>query len=170
MALQLTVNLATQQMSVYDGVESDHESEYARLVLQFPVSTAERGAGERNGSYQTPRGRHVIAEKIGADAPMYAAFRGRQLTGELWTPRVGAETPQRDWILSRILWLAGCEPGKNLGGDVDTQARYIYIHGTHAEDRIGLPCSHGCIRMRNSDMITLFDQVVIGTPVNIIES
>ena len=165
MTLHLIINLSSQQLSVYD--RDSHGNE--RLIRQFPVSTAAKGAGERKGSFQTPRGLHRIAEKIGGDAPMYAAFRARQWTGEIWTPRLGAADPHRDWILSRILWLAGCEPGKNRGGDVDTQARYIYIHGTHAEDRIGTTCSHGCIRMNNADMIELFDLVETGTEVDIKE-
>lgn len=165
MTLQLTISLATQQLFVYDS--DGHGNE--RLIRQFPVSTAAKGAGEQNGSFQTPRGRHSVVEKIGEDAPMYAAFRARKRTGEIWTPQLGAADLQRDWILSRILWLTGCEPGKNQGGDVDTQARYIYIHGTHAEDRIGMACSHGCIRMNNADVIDVFDLVEIGTVVNIVE-
>ncbi len=165
MTLQLTISLATQQLFVHDS--DGHGNEW--LIRQFSVSTAAKGAGEQNGSFQTPRGRHLIAEKIGEDAPMYAAFRGRKQTGEIWTSQLGTADPQRDWILSRILWLAGCEPGKNQGGNVDTQARYIYIHGTHAEDRIGTPCSHGCIRMNNADVIDVFDLVETGTAVDIIE-
>ena len=165
MTLQLIISLEVQQLFVYDCDGRGNE----RLVRQFPVSTAAKGAGEQNGSYRTPRGHHRIAEKIGGDAPMYAAFRARKRTGEIWTPQLGAADPQRDWILSRILWLAGCEVGKNQGGILDTQARYIYIHGTHAEDRIGTTCSHGCVRMNNTDIIDLFDLVETGTAVNIIE-
>lgn len=137
------------------------------LIRQYPVSTAAKGAGERNGSYCTPRGRHRIAQKIGAGAPLYAAFRGREPTGEVWTPALEAENPGRDWILTRILWLEGLEPGRNRGGSVDTQARYIYIHGTNEEHRIGTPASHGCIRMRNADVAALFDLVEVGTEVRI---
>ncbi|MHB8849180.1 MAG: L,D-transpeptidase family protein, partial [Burkholderiales bacterium] len=102
MTLQLIISLEAQQLSVYDSDGRGNE----RLVRQFPVSTAAKGAGERNGSFQTPRGHHRIAEKIGGDAPIYAAFRARQPTGEIWTPQLGAAEPQQDWILSRILWLA----------------------------------------------------------------
>jgi len=108
------------------------------LIRQYPVSTAANGAGEQNGSYCTPRGRHRIAEN-----------------------------PGRDWILTRILWLDGLEPGRNKGGTVDTHNRYIYIHGTHEEHRIGTPASHGCIRMKNADVAELFDLVKVGTEVRI---
>lgn len=137
------------------------------LVRQYPVSTAANGPGEREGSFCTPRGRHRIAEKIGAGAPMNAAFQARVWTGEIWTPELNAEYPGRDWILTRILWLEGTEPGKNRGGMVDTYRRYIYIHGTHEEHRIGTPASHGCIRMKNADVAELFDLVAVGTEVRI---
>ena len=137
------------------------------LIREYPVATAANGPGERSGSYCTPRGRHRIAEKIGAGAPLYAAFKARELTGEIWTPQRDAEDPGRDWILTRILWLEGLEPGRNKGGTVDTHARYIYIHGTNEEHRIGTPASHGCIRMRNADIAELFDLVKVGTEVRI---
>jgi Uncharacterized protein conserved in bacteria len=116
---------------------------------------------------KTPRGRHVIADKIGAGAPLFAAFSARQPTGEIWNPQLAVAHPERDWILSRILWLDGREPGKNQGGEVDTHARYIYIHGTGEEHLIGKPVSHGCVRMRNADVADLFEMVEEGTPVNI---
>jgi hypothetical protein len=137
------------------------------LIRQYPVSTAANGAGEEDGSYCTPRGRHRIAEKIGAGAPLCAAFKAREWTGEIWTPELDAENPGRDWILTRILWLAGLEPGRNQGGTVDTHARYIYIHGTHEEHKLGTPASHGCIRMKNADVVELFDLVEVGTEVRI---
>lgn len=137
------------------------------LIRQYPVSTAANGLGERSGSYCTPRGRHRIAEKIGAGAPLYAAFKGREPTGEIWTPALDAADPGRDWILTRILWLEGLEPGRNRGGTVDSHARYIYIHGTNEEHRIGTPASHGCIRMKNADVAELFDLVKVGTEVRI---
>ena len=138
-----------------------------RLIRQYPVSTAANGPGEASGSYCTPRGLHRIAEKIGADAPLFAVFRSRVATGETWTPQADADAPGCDWILTRILWLAGEEPGRNQGGLVDTHARYIYIHGTNEEHRIGTPVSHGCIRMKNADIAELFDLVEVGTPVRI---
>ncbi len=137
------------------------------LIREYPVSTAVNGLGERSGSYCTPRGRHRIAEKIGAGAPLFAAFKARVPTGEIWTPQMDAEEPGRDWILTRILWLEGQEPGRNQGGTVDSHDRYIYIHGTHEEHRIGTPASHGCIRMKNADVAELFDRVEVGTEVNI---
>jgi len=137
------------------------------LIRQYPVSTAAKGAGEQDGSYCTPRGRHRIAEKIGAGAPLCAAFKSRQPTGEIWTPELDAANPGRDWILTRILWLEGLEPGKNQGGTVDTRNRYIYIHGTNEEQKLGTPASHGSIRMMNADVAELFDLVKVGTVVRI---
>ena len=137
------------------------------LIRQYPVSTAANGLGERSGSYCTPRGRHRIAEKIGAGAPLGAAFKARQPTGEIWTRELDAENPGRDWILTRILWLEGLEPGRNKGGTVDSHARYIYIHGTNEEHRLGTPASHGCIRMKNADVAELFELVKVGTEVRI---
>ena len=135
----------------------------------WPVSTAARGAGERDGSEQTPRGRHAVRQKIGAGAPERAVFVGREPTGEVCTADRFADEPERDWILSRILWLDGLEEGRNRGGDVDSRARFIYIHGTPDEARIGEPASHGCIRMRNRDVIALFDRVEEGIEVEIVE-
>lgn len=137
------------------------------IVRSWPVSTAANGAGERDGSEKTPRGRHEIREKIGAEAPDRAVFVGREQTGEVCTPEHFAAEPERDWILTRILWLGGCEPGRNSGGDVDTYDRYVYIHGTPDEERIGTPLSHGCIRMRNADVIELFERVEVGVRVEI---
>ena len=137
------------------------------LIRQYPVSTAANGPGEQSGSYCTPRGRHRVAEKIGADMPLGTAFKARVPTGEIWTPELDAENPGRDWILTRILWLEGLELGRNKGGNVDTHDRFIYIHGTHEEHRIGTPASHGCIRMRNADVAELFDLVKVGTEVRI---
>lgn len=137
------------------------------LLREYPVSTATKGAGEQSGSYCTPRGRHRIAEKIGAGLPHNSVLVARMPTGEIWSPELDRQQPGRDWILSRILWLDGLESGRNRGGQVDTHARYIYIHGTHEEHRIGTPASHGCIRMKNSDVIELFDLVEAGTEVRI---
>ena len=162
--VHIDVSLATQQLLLY---QTSDEGDI--LLRQFPVSTARNGAGELEGSFCTPRGAHRIAQKIGEGAPLFAVFKARVGTGEIWTPQLEAEDPGRDWILSRILWLDGLEPGKNQGGDVDSHARYIYIHGTNEEDKIGTPVSHGCIRMRNADVVTLFDQVSVDTRVNIRE-
>lgn len=139
------------------------------LIRRYPVSTAARGAGERMGSFKTPRGRHQIRAKIGAGQPINAVFVGRRPTGEIFTPELAARFPHRDWILTRILWLSGCEPGFNRLGEVDTMRRYIYIHGAPETAPMGVPASHGCIRMRNADVVDLFDQVPVGTPVEILE-
>jgi lipoprotein-anchoring transpeptidase ErfK/SrfK len=137
------------------------------LIRQYPVSTAANGVGEQTGSHCTPRGRHRIAEKIGADAPLGTAFKSRVPTGEIWTPELDAEFPGRDWILTRILWLEGLEPGTNQGGSVDSHGRFIYIHGTNEEHKLGTPASHGCIRMKNEDVAELFKLVPVGTEVRI---
>ncbi len=139
------------------------------VITRYPVSTALRGPGEEEGSEQTPRGRHEVAEKVGDGAPARAVFVGREATGEICTPEVYDAQPERDWILTRILWLAGLEPGRNEGGSRDSRRRYIYIHGTPEEARIGAPHSHGCVRMTNADVVELFDRVVVRTPVEILE-
>ena len=138
-------------------------------IRRYAVSTGERGAGERSGSLCTPRGRHRIRARIGAGAPAGAVFRGRRPTGELWTPAFAAAHPGRDWILSRILWLCGEEPGRNRGGEVDTMRRYIYLHGTGDDQPMGVARSHGCVRMRNRDIIELFELLPVGTEVEIVE-
>jgi len=134
------------------------------VCYTYPVSTASKGAGNRNGSLQTPLGKHRIANKIGADMPRLTAFKSRQAFC-IYDPKIG--DPNQDWILSRILWLNGCETGKNRRGQVDSHARYIYIHGTHAEDKIGTPASHGCIRMCNDDVMELFEHVEVGEHVRV---
>jgi L,D-transpeptidase YbiS len=139
------------------------------LVRRYPVSTASKGAGEKAGSNCTPRGRHVIRARIGAGMPSGAVFVGRRPTGEVHTRELAAANPERDWILTRILWLSGCEPGINRLGEVDTMRRYIYIHGCPDGSPIGTPGSIGCVRMRNADMIELFDRVPVGTEVEIRE-
>ena len=131
----------------------------------WPVSTAANGPGELEGSECTPRGMHVIRAKIGAGVPPGSVFVGRRPTGERYTPELGAMHPGRDWILTRILWLSGTEPGRNRLGRVDTMRRYIYIHGCPDDADMTVPGSHGCIRMRNDDVIDLFDRVEAGTPV-----
>lgn len=139
-------------------------------VLQtYPVSTAKNGAGERKGSECTPRGWHAVRAKIGAGQPLNSVFIGRRPTGETYCVELGRQYPRRDWILTRILWLGGLEPGKNRYGHVDTAWRYIYIHGCPDELMQGKPESHGCIRMRNFDVMELFDRVAAGMKVYIHE-
>ncbi len=158
--MKINVHLATQELELLDDAGS--------TLRRYAVSTAANGAGETNGSYCTPRGKHIVRAKIGAGQPENAVFVRRRPTGEIYTPALDAQFPERDWILTRILWLEGLEPGRNQGGTVDTHDRYIYIHGTPDSVALGAPGSHGCIRMRNADLIELFDMVPAGTAVEII--
>jgi lipoprotein-anchoring transpeptidase ErfK/SrfK len=159
-ALRVEISIARQELVLLDG---------GTPARRWPVSTARNGAGERKGSGCTPRGRHRIRLRIGAGCPLHTVFVARRPTGEIWTPALERRYPERDWILTRILWLSGTEPGFNRGGDRDTLRRYIYIHGTADEARIGQPVSHGCIRMKNRDVQELFDLVTNGTPVHVEE-
>jgi len=133
----------------------------------YSVSTAKKGAGEKNGSFCTPRGRHIVRAKIGAGQPLGTVFVRRRPTGEVWSPALDAKYPGRDWILTRILWLSGREPGKNRLGDVDTMRRYIYIHGSPDRAEMGKPGSIGCVRMHNKDIVELFELVQPYTEVEI---
>jgi L,D-transpeptidase YbiS len=137
------------------------------LIAQFPVSTAANGVGCEKDSGCTPLGLHIIRAKIGEGAAPNTVFVGRRSTGEICTPELMAQFPDRDWILTRILWLSGKEVGKNRLGNVDTMQRYIYIHGTPDSTEMGKIGSHGCVRMRNDDMVQLFNMVRVGTAVNI---
>lgn len=130
-----------------------------KLGKKFSISTALNGIGEAENSGKTPRGWHVIAEKIGNDAQKNSVFVGRQPTGEVYSSEYAEKHPNRDWILTRILWLKGLESGFNLGEGVDTYNRYIYIHGTPDKNPMGIPLSHGCVRMHNDDLIELFNLV-----------
>ncbi|TCV86703.1 L,D-transpeptidase [Sulfurirhabdus autotrophica] len=159
---QIKISIASQSLELLD--------EQGVLIKRYPVSTAKNGVGEMKGSYQTPRGKHYIRAKIGADQPVNAVFVGRRPTGEVFNAELGAAFPDRDWILTRILWLCGCEPGFNRNGNVDTMRRYIYIHGSPDQAKIGAPGSHGCIRLQNEDMVDLFNRVEAGTPVEIVET
>lgn len=143
--------------------------EAGRSQALYPISTSRRGAGELRDSGCTPRGLHRVRLKIGAGCPENSVFVGRRPTGEIYSERLAEAQPDRDWILTRILWLSGCERGINRGGEVDTLRRFIYIHGTPEESLIGMPVSHGCVRMRNRDIIRLFDWARKGMPVEIIE-
>lgn len=148
------------------------EIDVKRQTLRFgdkvyPVSTSKHGLGEKNGSFCTPRGRHIVRAKIGAGQPLNTVFVRRRSTGEIWSPALDANHPGRDWMLTRLLWLSGCEPGFNRLGEVDTMRRYIYIHGSPDRAEMGTPGSIGCIRMRNSDIVELFDLVPPYTPVEI---
>lgn len=138
-----------------------------RAVKAYPISTSKFGLGEKNGSFCTPRGAHIVRAKIGAGLPLGAVFVRRRPTGEVWTPELHERYAGRDWILTRILWLSGCEPGRNRLGEVDTMRRYIYIHGTPDSSELGKPGSIGCVRMRNRDVAELFDLVPAYAPVEI---
>ena len=135
--------------------------------LSWRVSTSRFGAGERSGSYRTPRGLHAIRAKIGAGAPRDTVFVGRRPTGEIYTDALARQFPDRDWILTRILWLSGLEPGRNRLGPVDTMRRYIYIHGMPDSEPVGVPGSIGCIRMRNDDIVEFFELVPVGLQLTI---
>jgi L,D-transpeptidase YbiS len=135
------------------------------ILRTYPVSTALNGVGEHNGSGCTPRGLHRVRAKVGVGCAPGTVFVGRRATGEVYSPELAAAHPGRDWILSRILWLTGCEPGVNRGGAVDTLRRFIYLHGCPDGLPMGVPASHGCVRMTNADVIDLFDRVAVGTRV-----
>ena len=158
--MKIEIDAAKQELRLLDG---------ERLVNRYSVSTPTRGLGEKNGSLCTPRGRHLVRAKIGAGQPLGSVFVRRRPTGEVWTPELHAKYPGRDWILTRILWLSGCEIGRNRLGDVDTMRRYIYIHGSPDTAEMGKPGSIGCIRMRNADIVELFDLVPPYAPVEITE-
>jgi L,D-transpeptidase YbiS len=157
--LRLVVSLTDQRMEVWRA---------GRVTARYAVSTSRHGPGERTGSLCTPRGRHVIRARIGGGLPAGVALVGRRPTGETWSEELAHRHPGRDWILSRILWLCGTEPGRNRHGEVDSMRRYIYIHGTPDAEPMGVPLSHGCIRMRNADVVELFGQVAAGCPVDIV--
>jgi L,D-transpeptidase YbiS len=138
------------------------------VLMQTRISTGRKGIGELNGSEQTPRGWHKIRAKIGAGQPAGTVFVARRPTGEIYAPEMRRDYPARDWILTRILWLSGLEPGRNRLGNVDTMRRFIYIHGCPDDDPMGVPGSRGCVKMRNSELIELFDRVPVGTHVHIL--
>ena len=157
--MRIEIDAARQQLVLQDA--------NGKPLKTYSVSTAKKGVGEKNGSFCTPRGRHLIRARIGAGQPLNAVFVRRRPTGEIWTPELGARYPGRDWMLTRILWLSGCEVGKNRLGEVDTMRRFIYIHGSPETAEIGKPGSIGCVRMRNRDIVELFDLVPPYTPVHI---
>lgn len=153
---RIDVDLGAQVMTLYtaDGP-----------WLCFRISTASAGPGQQDGSGGTPLGRHRLRACIGAGQPRGAVFRGRRPTGETWSRTLHHQHPGRDWILTRILWLCGEQPGYNRLGSVDTMKRFIYIHGTPDTEPMGRALSHGCIRMRNDDILQLWEWVRPGMPV-----
>ncbi len=154
----IEISIADQTLDLFEG---------DKCVSHYPVSTAKNGPNELEGSGGTPRGKHIIRAMIGEGAPINSVFIGRRPTGEIYSSQLAEEYPERDWVLSRILWLSGLERGKNRLGRVDTMRRYIYIHGCPDELPMGIPLSHGCIRMRNSDIVELFQQLHPGVRVDI---
>jgi L,D-transpeptidase YbiS len=156
---RILIRAATQSLELID--------DSGRVIRRYSVSTASNGLGERQGSNCTPRGRHIIRARIGGGMPANSVFIGRRPTGEIYSEQLAAEQPGRDWILTRILWLSGCEPGFNRLGEVDTMRRYIYIHGCPDSAPMGVPGSIGCVRMRNAEIIELFDLAQPGMPVEI---
>lgn len=158
----IDINIQTQHLKGFDQDQ--------RCVFETQIASAKNGVGQVMHSECTPLGDHRIRAKIGMDVPINTVFVGRRPTGEIYSDELGQQHPNRDWILTRILWLCGNQTGHNRGGDVDTQRRYIYLHGAPDSHTMGQPSSHGCIKMRNDDIITLFDQVRIGTRVVIQEN
>jgi len=158
--MNITIHIATQTLELFD--------DSGKLLRCYSVSSGAQGVGEENGSFCTPRGKHVIRAKIGAGQAVNAVFVKRRPTGEIYTPELGQQYQGRDWILTRILWLSGCESGFNRSGSCDTMRRYVYIHGTPDSTPLGRPGSRGCVRMRNAELIELFDLVTVGTEVRII--
>ena len=159
--MHIHISIADQVLTLFDKT--------GQVVRCYPVSTAINGAGEERGSYCTPRGMHLIRAKIGAGQPENMVFVARRPSGEIYSEELGATFPERDWILTRIWWLSGCEPTRNRLNSVDTMRRYIYIHGSPDTSTMGVPGSHGCIRMRNSDILDLFDQVPVFSTVELSE-
>jgi len=157
--MKINISIAQQQLDILGDDD--------QLIQQFSISSAKNGVGQANGSFCTPLGKHIIRAKIGQGQPTNTVFIRRRPTGEIYTPALGEQFPKRDWILTRIMWLSGCEPGFNRGGTVDTMRRYVYIHGSPDSVEMGKPGSIGCIRMRNTDLLTLFDQIHVGIPVDI---
>lgn len=162
MVMHIEISIPAQTLTLFD--------DNGGQVTRYDVSTAANGVGCIKNSGCTPLGAHIIRAKIGGGAAANTVFVGRRATGEIFTPDLKLQFPDRDWILTRILWLSGTEPGKNRLGNVDTMQRYIYIHGTPDATQLGVPGSHGCVRMRNADLIELFEQVPVGTTVNICEA
>lgn len=159
--MNIEIDIKKQTLSVLEGDVLQHV---------YSISSGANGVGEQNGSLCTPRGKHVVRAKIGAGAEIGSVFVARRPTGERYTQKLRQLHPGRDWILTRILWLSGTERGKNRLGPSDTMRRYIYIHGSPDDVEMGAPGSHGCIRMRNQDVVELFDLVDAGTPVEILEN
>ena len=159
--MKISINIASQTLELLDAD--------GKILRRYSVSTAANGVGEEYGSFCTPRGQHIVRAKIGAGQPLNTVFVKRRPTGEIYTSQLGAQHPGRDWMLTRLLWLSGCEVGFNRLGTCDTMRRYIYIHGTPDTTALGQPGSKGCVRMHNPDLLELFNLIPVGTRVSIDE-
>mgnify|MGYP001142795550 FL=1 len=157
--MKIIIHIPSQELDLLD--------DRGDIFRRYRISSARYGTGQQRGSFRTPLGRHIIRAKVGAGQPVNTVFVRRRPSGEIYSPELGAAFPRRDWILTRILWLSGREPGFNRLGAVDTMRRYIYIHGSPDSVEMGKPGSIGCIRMRNRDLVELFDLVDAGTEVDI---
>jgi lipoprotein-anchoring transpeptidase ErfK/SrfK len=157
--LKINISIDSQTLDLINNQDE--------VISKYLISSAIKGTGQASGSYCTPLGQHIIRAKIGSGQPENTVFVGRRPTGEIYSPELASQFPGRDWILTRILWLSGCDVGFNRLGSVDTMRRYIYIHGSPDSVHMGKPGSIGCIRMRNADIVDLFDRVTAGIPVNI---
>lgn len=157
--MHIQISIARQQLTLFD--------DQTQVIKKYSISSARKGTGQRYGSFCTPLGLHIIRAKIGEHQPVNTVFVRRRPTGEIYTPELAADFPGRDWILTRILWLSGCERGFNRLGKVDTMRRYIYIHGSPDSVEMGKPGSSGCIRMHNHDLLDLFARVPVRTKVEI---
>ncbi|OGT50377.1 MAG: hypothetical protein A3E82_05030 [Gammaproteobacteria bacterium RIFCSPHIGHO2_12_FULL_38_11] len=146
--MPITINITQQKLYLKNSNDE--------IISEYIISSAKNGIGEKKGSGQTPLGLHTIYQKIGEAMPIFTVFKGRTPTGEIWNADLSQQYPDRDFILTRILWLTG--PQTPLD-------RYIYIHGTSDEAYLGTPQSHGCIRMRNTDLIDFFEKVLEGESV-----
>ena len=153
---KIIVNISEQKLYLYKINDE--------LIKNYPISTSKYGIGSKANSGKTPLGLHKIETKIGNDVPTGTIFKGRKNTGRI----ANFNKENGDLVTTRIMWLKGLEAGKNLGKGIDSYKRYIYIHGTAEESKIGQPASHGCIRMLNSDVIDLFNRVRKNTSVNIV--
>ncbi len=157
--MKINISITRQQLDLFD--------KKGQIIRQYSISSAKKGTGQQYGSFCTPLGKHIIRAKIGTGQAANTVFIKRRPTGEVYSPELGRQYPNRDWILTRIMWLSGCEPGVNRLGSVDTMRRYIYIHGSPDSVEMGKPGSIGCIRMRNGELMELFDLIPVGTEVQI---
>jgi lipoprotein-anchoring transpeptidase ErfK/SrfK len=156
--MKINISITKQTLTLFIG---------KKIIKKYLVSTSAKGGGNEKNSNKTPLGKHIIRAKIGADTQINTVFVGRRATGEIYNEKLAKKYPNRDWVLTRIIWLSGLEKGKNRLGKVDTMQRYIYIHATPGTEPMGIAKSHGCIRMRNTDLIELFTLVKVKTEVEI---